>query len=126
MLKKAAALFLSSLLLASTLPADEGRVPSGVPHLDHVFVIMMENHAYKQIIDNPNEPFVNQYAKSANLATNYFAVAHPSLTNYLEIVGGSNFAVLNDHAPDWGNTSCSPNIVAATVSLDTKAFPNIC
>jgi hypothetical protein len=34
--------------------------PSGVPHLDHVFVIMMENHAYKQIIDNPNEPFVNQ------------------------------------------------------------------
>jgi len=59
MLKKAAALCLSSLLMASTLPADEGRVPHGVPHLDHVFVIVMENHAYKQIIDNPSEPFVN-------------------------------------------------------------------
>ncbi len=96
------------------------------PRLDHVFLIMMENHGYSQIINNPNAPFTNQWAKSANLATNYFAVAHPSLTNYLEIVGGSNFAVLNDHAPDWGNTSCSPNIVADTVSLDTKAFPNIC
>src|SRR5260370_33965036 len=110
MLKKAAALCLSSLLLASNLPADEGRVPSGVPHLDHVFVIMMENHAYKQIIDNPNEPFVNQYAKCANLATNYFAVAHPNLTNYLEVVDGSNFGVLNDNNPD-GNKAAGPNIV---------------
>jgi hypothetical protein len=96
------------------------------PRLDHVFLIMMENHGYSQIINNPNAPFTNQWAKSANLATNYFAVAHPSLTNYLEVVGGSNFGVLNDHAPDWGNTSCSPNIVASTVSLDTSSFPNIC
>jgi phosphatidylinositol-3-phosphatase len=96
------------------------------PRLDHVFLIMMENHGYSQIINNPNAPFTNQWAKSANLATNYFAVAHPSLTNYLEVVGGSNFGVLNDHAPDWGNTSCSPNIVASTISLDTSAFPNIC
>jgi len=29
----------------------------------------------------------------ANTATSYFAVAHPSLTNYLEVVGGSNFGV---------------------------------
>ena len=38
--------------------------------------------------DVPNAAFINQYAKSANLANNYFAVAHPSLTNYLEIAGG--------------------------------------
>jgi hypothetical protein len=47
------------------------------PRLDHVFLIMMENHGYSQIINNPNAPFTNQWAKSANLATNYFAVAHP-------------------------------------------------
>src|SRR5260370_24438399 len=109
MLKKAAARCLLGLLLASNLPQDEGRAPSGVPHLDHVFVIMMENHAYKQIIDNPNEPFVNQYAKSANLATNYFAVAHPSLTNYLEVVGGSNFGVLNNNNPNWPKPACTTN-----------------
>jgi phosphatidylinositol-3-phosphatase len=126
MLKKAAALCLSSLLLASTLPADEGRVPSGVAHLDHVFVIMMENHAYKQIIDNPNEPFVNQYAKSANMATNYFAVAHPSLTNYLEIVGGSNFGILNDDDPDWHNATCSTQLQIGAPLFDVAPFPPVC
>ena len=29
----------------SSVSAQEGSVPKGVPHLDHVFVIMMENHA---------------------------------------------------------------------------------
>ena len=81
------------MALTATAYAQEGSVPKGIPHLDHVFVIVMENHGYKQIIGNPDTPFANSYAKSANSATNYFAIAHPSLTNYLEIVGGSNFGV---------------------------------
>jgi hypothetical protein len=102
-------------LLASTIAtpaafAVEGRTPAGIPGIQHVFVIMMENHGYAQIIGNPNAPFINQYVGQANAATNYFAVAHPSLTNYLEIVGGSNFGVLNDNSPDWHNASCTPNI----------------
>src|SRR5262249_29498374 len=35
---------------AGSALAGEGNVPSGVPHLDHVFFIMMENHAYDQIV----------------------------------------------------------------------------
>ena len=79
-------------LLGIGARAEEGAFPRGVPHLDHVYVIMMENHGYGQIIDNPNEAYLNGLiaSKSVNLATNYFAVGHPSLTNYLEIVGGSN------------------------------------
>ena len=45
MFKKAAALALAFTLLAVPMFANEGEVPRGVPHLDHVFVIMMENHA---------------------------------------------------------------------------------
>jgi phosphatidylinositol-3-phosphatase len=116
----------AALTSAAFAGEDRDAKDKDFPRLDHVFVIMMENHGYGQIINNPNAPFTNQWAKSANLATNYFAVAHPSLTNYLEIVGGSNFGVLNDHSPDWGNTSCSPNIVSATTSFDTSSFPNIC
>src|SRR3974390_3553518 len=82
--------------VAATALAHEGPMPYGIRHLDHVFLIMMENHGYAEIINNPYMPFTNQLASSAGLATNYFAVAHPSLTNYLEIVGGSNFGVLND------------------------------
>ena len=81
MLKKAAALGLSLALLAAPMFANEGDVPKGIPHLEHVFVIMMENHAYGQIVGNPSAPYANKLMQSANAATNYFAVAHPSLTN---------------------------------------------
>ncbi|HKF43287.1 MAG TPA: alkaline phosphatase family protein [Thermoanaerobaculia bacterium] len=106
--------------------AGEGVVPTGVPQLDHVFVIMMENHAYAQIVGNPSSPFTNQYMKQTNAATNYFAVAHPSLTNYLEVVGGSNFGVLNDNSPDWHNAKCTPNIVSGTTSYDVSSAPPVC
>lgn len=101
---------------------DEGR---RVPHLDHVFLIMMENHYYGQVIGNPNAPFINSYAKTANLATNYFAVGHPSLTNYLEVVGGSNFGVLNDDSPDWHNANCISNLELGQTALES-APTNTC
>jgi len=113
--------------LGSVVLAQEGAVPKGVTRLDHVFVIMMENHGYSQIIGNPNAPFTNQYAQSANSASNYFAIGHPSSTNYLEIVGGSNFGVRSDNAPDWHNQNCTPNIVPP--SYTTTDFPssaNVC
>ena len=112
--------------LAGAALAQEGAVPKGIPHLDHVFVIMMENHGYGEIINNPNASFINKYAKRANLATNYFAVAHPSLTNYLETVGGSNFGVHSDNAPDWHNMNCATNLSTGIANTDSPASPAIC
>jgi phosphatidylinositol-3-phosphatase len=124
MTKKAVVL---CLLLAGSMFAQEGSVPKGVPHLDHVFVILMENHGYSQIVGNPSAPFANQYAKSANSANNYFAIGHPSFTNYLEIVGGSNFGVRSDNGPDWHNGSCTPNIVPpGYTTTDFPASANVC
>jgi hypothetical protein len=102
---------LATLLAAGTAAAGQGPVPDGIRPLDHVFVIMMENHAYGQIANNPQAPFINSLMAKANLATNYFAIAHPSSTNYLEVVGGSNFNKLSDQYPDWHNSTCTPNIV---------------
>jgi hypothetical protein len=96
---------------------------AGMPHLDHVFVIMMENHGYGQIINNPYAPYINAEAKSANLATNYFAVAHPSLTNYLEVVGGSNFGIQDDNSPDWHNAACTPNIASLIDNNEADGTP---
>jgi phosphatidylinositol-3-phosphatase len=117
-------------LLASAMSlrvmAAEGPVPKGVPRLEHVFLIMMENHGYSQIIDNPNAPFINAYAKAANLGTNYFAIAHPSLTNYLEVVGGSNFGVQTDNYPDWHSTTCTTNLASKMTATDNPPSPLIC
>jgi hypothetical protein len=123
---KAVLVPLLATALGNTMFAGEGPVPVGVPHLDHVFLIMMENHGYSQIVHNPNAPFINQLAASANTATNYFAVAHPSLTNYLEIVGGSNFGVLSDNYPDWHNLSCPTNLSSGVAATDNPSTPLIC
>jgi hypothetical protein len=125
-MRKNLMLVCSAIALLGAAFAAEGPVPTGVPHLDHVFVIMMENHSYKQIVGNPNAPYVNAYMKSANSATNYFAIGHPSATNYLEVVGGSNFGDRSDNAPDWHNSSCTPNLASGTVQTDFPATGPVC
>src|SRR5580693_1058343 len=117
---KAAVAGLLAVSAAGAAVAAEGPVPTGIPHLDHVFVIMMENHSFGQVVGNPAMPFVNSQISShqVNLATNYYAVGHPSLTNYLEIVGGSNFGIRSDNAPDWHNSTCTPNLATGIVNAD--------
>jgi len=123
----ASVFLLAAFLAGASAWAAEGPVPKGIPKLDHVFVIMMENHVYGQISDNPQAPFINGLMGSANLATNYFAIAHPSSTNYLEVVGGSNFNNLSDQYPDWHNTSCKPNMLSGIINVDVKqsGFPSV-
>ena len=109
--------------LGGAASAHEGPVPHGVPRLDHVFVIMMENHGYAQIVNNPNEAYLNGLiaSKSVAYATQYYGVGHPSLTNYLEAVGGSNFGVRSDHYPLWHSTSCVPNLGTKIPNADNVA-----
>ena len=121
---KRKALLAGVLALATSAAfAQQGPVPKGVPPLSHVWVIMMENHGFVQVLNNPAAPFTTQYAAAANLGTNYFAVAHPSLTNYLEINGGSNFGVLDDNSPDWHDASCQPNIASGMTNYEANSNP---
>ena len=100
-----------AMVTTGSAGAAQGPVPTGIPRLDHVFVIMMENHAYGQIAGNAAGA-VHQCAHGqGQLRTNYFAIAHPSSTNYLEVVGGSNFNDLSDQYPNWHSSNCIPNMV---------------
>jgi hypothetical protein len=118
----AVAVCLTAFAAGAALAQEDDRK---VPHLDHVFVIMMENHYISQVLGNANAPFITSYAASANLAKNYFAVGHPSLTNYLEITGGSNFGIINDDSPDWHNKTCVSNIDLSLPALES-APTNTC
>ena len=70
------------------------------PHYDHVFLIIMENEGYHQIVDNPYAPILNALAKDYWLATNYRGVADPSEPNYVAMVGGNSFGIKSDD-PYW-------------------------
>ncbi len=65
-----------------------------VPLLDHVFVIVLENHnAFTSfgstgILDNPKAPHIQALAKQYNLASDYNGVWHPSLPNYVAMITG--------------------------------------
>jgi hypothetical protein len=119
MFQKAAFCLVAGALTTVAL-AQEGSVPKGVQPFDHVFLVMMENHGYQQVFNNPDQPYLNGLLKNKHFSysTNYFAVGHPSLTNYLEVVGGSNFGIRSDNPPAWGSTTCSPNIETKIVNGD--------
>jgi phospholipase C len=89
--------------------------------LDRVFVIVMENHGFDEVIGplvnpnntgDPNEPlltpFITNLAFTQGLATFYFGVTHPSLPNYLATVAGDFFGVQDD------NDSCFATPVTST------------
>ncbi|MFZ0694859.1 MAG: alkaline phosphatase family protein [Alphaproteobacteria bacterium] len=65
----------------------------------HIFVIVEENHGYRQIIGNPNAPNINQLATDYGLATNFYAEVHPSEANYVAMIGGGTFGIHDDDAP---------------------------
>lgn len=67
-----------------------------VPSFDHIFIVIMENHGYGQIIGSAEAPYINQLAARYGVAANYVSVAHPSLPNYLALTGGDTFGVTTD------------------------------
>jgi hypothetical protein len=81
-------LTLSTPVTAATLQAPA----SSVPAFDHVFVVMMENTNFSQVIgDTTDAPFINSLANQGTLLDNYSGVYHPSDENYLAIAGGNTF-----------------------------------
>jgi phospholipase C len=59
----------------------------------------MENKYYSQIIGSSSAPYLNQLAKDCGLATNYFALDHPSLPNYIAMTSGDTWGITDDADP---------------------------
>src|SRR5262252_955393 len=79
--------FCLSLFLALLAPA--GSVLAGtVPTSSHVFIVVEENHSYSSVIGNSAMPYFNSLANRYGLATQYFAVTHPSIGNYFMLTTG--------------------------------------
>jgi hypothetical protein len=93
--------------------------PPPVPAFDHIFIVIMENHGYEEIIGSPDAPYINQLAARCGVATNYVSVAHPSLPNYLALTGGDTFGITTDC------TDCfqqAPNLVVDRVAASGRTW----
>src|SRR3954464_15637598 len=68
------------------------------PRPAHVAVLVLENRSYEQVIGSARAPYINRLARRNALATSYYAVAHPSLPNYISLTGGARFGIKHDCA----------------------------
>ncbi|MET3923551.1 alkaline phosphatase family protein [Arthrobacter sp. UYEF20] len=102
--------------VGAAAPADAQTTPGSVAQAsgqgangpDHVFVIMMENHGYDQVIGNTADaPYINSLAQRYNTAANYHGVTHPSLPNYLATISGSSQGIWDD-CKAGANVKCAP------------------
>src|SRR5664279_5570868 len=60
-------------------------------------VVVEENHTQSAVLNGM--PYLASLADTYGQTTAYQAVAHPSLPNYLAIIGGSTFGVTDDQPP---------------------------
>ncbi len=67
-----------------------------IPDFTHVVVVVFENHEASSIAGNRAAPTFNALARRYATLTNYSAVAHPSLPNYLALVSGSTHGISSD------------------------------
>lgn len=107
----AAALALIAASALPTLAATHARHPvsEAMPRYKHIFVVMMENHAYNEIINNPIARHINQLYEQYGLATHYYGVTHPSEPNYVAMIGGSTFGITTDN-PYTQNVVTAPSL----------------
>jgi phosphatidylinositol-3-phosphatase len=62
----------------------------------HLIVVVEENHSLEQIIGSPAAPFLNHLAAHGTLLTDYHASTHPSLPNYVALLGGRTSRIQSD------------------------------
>lgn len=69
-----------------------------------VFTLVIENHSYGDIVGNASAPYLNGLIAQGALAAGYHdSYVHPSEPNYIWMVAGENFGILNDDDPGPGN-----------------------
>jgi acid phosphatase len=73
-------------------PSDNASIgPSAIAPsitVNHVFIVMEENHSYEEVVGNPDMPYLNGLAATYSKAEAYYANTHPSIGNYFMLTTG--------------------------------------
>jgi acid phosphatase len=85
-----------------------------VPDFDHIVIIMFENKEFGTVIDNPLMPNYNKLAREYTLLTQYYAVRHPSLPNYIALMGGDTFGIDRNCSDCFVDAPSLPDLIEAS------------
>lgn len=107
-----------------------GLVPTSgsVPSFKHVYLIVLENRPYGDVIGDSDAPTINALAAQGALATNYHAVGRPSQPNYIAIVSGSTQGVADDglHVVDAPNLADQLEAKGLSWAVSAENLPTGC
>ncbi len=67
-----------------------------VPNFSHIVIIIFENKEFGTVIGNRDMPYFNLLASTYTLLSEHYAPTHPSLPNYLALIGGDTFNITDD------------------------------
>jgi len=85
-----------------------------VPHFDYIVMFMFENKEFGKIIGSPIMPIYNKLSENYSLLTQYYAVRHPSLPNYIAMMGGDTFGISDDCTDCFVNQKSLPDLIEAS------------
>jgi len=72
---------------------------------------MFENKEFSSVIDNPLMPTYNKLAHEYTLLTDYYAIRHPSLPNYIALMGGDTFGIDSNCKDCFINERSLPDLI---------------
>ncbi|WP_411123647.1 alkaline phosphatase family protein [Streptomyces sp. x-19] len=107
----AAALAAASLGLWAASGATASAQAAALPAPDHVVVVMLENHAYSQVVGSSSAPYLNSLKAGGADLTQSFGLTHPSEPNYYMLFSGSNQGRTDDSCVPVGSMS-APNLAS--------------
>jgi len=95
-----------------------------------IVVIFMENHEQSEVVGSSSAPYQNSLIREGRSYTNYFAITHPSLPNYLAFASGSTHGKTDDNvtAGELGGPTLWTQLTAAGVQWGVyeESMPSPC
>lgn len=98
-------------------------------HYRHVVWIWFENRSFVDVVDRPSLPYLYRLGRVCGLATDYHAIRHPSLPNYLAAATGQDPGPIGDcepqSCPQHGPTIFAQLGAARWAAYD-ESMPAVC
>jgi len=99
----------------------------GMPSIQTVFIILMENADWSNVEGSPDAPYLNgSLLPMASYCRQYYNPPglHPSEPNYLWLEAGTNFGILDDNDPAVNHQNTTSHLVALlrTAGVSWKTY----
>jgi acid phosphatase len=100
--------------LSSLTPALTGAAfAASLPKAKHVVLVIEENRSNKNMLGNPDAPYINQLVGEGAFLNQSYAIMHPSEPNYVALFSGDTQGLTDDSCP---HSYDKPNLGSALLA----------